>query len=229
MLYPLPDKEFIYHSIMGRFFTRDEINPDLNLLAKNYIAIRDEFRASKHKLVYTNWNSDNEYTSIKDNPYNGWKVAALFGQYDESMDLAQLEVVYDQAVYVDPDHDIIYTQNAVYMPTLFKMCLEAGIRQRCGISVLEPGKSIGWHTDPDPEYQEEVIIRGLWGLEVNPQNQEVCQLYLDTKSEGILTESFSHNRMHFFWGRTPHQVHNTLSTPRYCLCFDNIVNREKLL
>ena len=228
-MYPLPDLEYIYHTIMGRFFTKEEINPSLNLLANNYEAVRDEFRSVKHQLVYTNWSGNNGYTSIDKNPYAGWKVAALFGQYDPSMDLEYLEKVYDQAVYVNPEYDIIYTQNAVRMPTLFNLCLEAGIRQRCGISVLDPGVVIDWHTDPDPEYDKETIIRGLWGIDVNPQEQEVCQLYLNTKSDGIINENFSHNRFHFFWGRTPHHVFSNLSTPRYCLCFDNLVDRQGLL
>ena len=229
MLYPLPDKEYIYRVVMGRFFTKEEINPSLNLLANNYELIRDEFESVKHQLVWTNWHGNNSYTSIEKSPYAGWQVAALYGKYDPSMDLIEMERVYDQGCYVDPELGILYTHNAVRMPNLFGLACEAGIIRRAGISVLHPGKSIPWHVDDDPEHPDYAVIRGLWDIEVNPQNNEVCTLSLDTEDKGVVLEPFSHNRFHFFWGRTPHMVHNTLSTPRYCLCFDIDVEREKLL
>ena len=228
-MYYFPDTEYIYSSLMSGFFTKEEVNPKLNELCINYEKVRDEYRAVKDQLVYTNWNGNNEYTTIEKNPYDGWKVAALFGQYHPAMDIAKLEKVYDQAVYVDHDHEIVYTQNAVMMPTLFKLCLEAGIRQRCGVSVLAPGKVIDWHTDPDPTPDDDLIIRGLWGIDINPQNQETCQILLNSKVDGVINEVMMNNRMHFFWGRTQHHVFSNLSTPRVCLCFDNIVSRQDLL
>ena len=232
MLYPLPDKEYIYHVVMGRFFKQEEVNPALNLLSLNYELIRDEFRSVKDGLVWTNWHGKNQYTSIEKNPYAGWRVAALYGEYDSNEDydhIAKMEKVYDQACYIDPEKEILYTQNAVKMPNLFKLAYESGIFKRVGISVLHPGKSIPWHVDTDPEHPDYVIIRGLWGIDVNPQDNEVCTISLDTKDSGVLTEDFLPNRYHFFWGRTPHMVHNTLTTPRYCLCFDIEVNRNDLL
>ena len=176
------------------FFTKEQINPALSLLSDNYASIRDEFNQVKEELVYTNWNSDNEYRSIKKNPYNGWKVAGLFCE------------------------GTIYHDNTSKLPTLYNLCMESGLTQRCGISVLEPKKSIGWHIDKDPKYKDKIIVRGLWGLDINPQDQEVCEIHLKHKKE-----TFANNRFHFFWGRSLHHVYNTLSTPRYCLCFDNLV------
>ena len=228
-MYYFPDTEYIYSSIMSGFYTRDEINPKLNLLCNNYEKVRDEYNAVKDQLVYTNWNGNNNYNSIDKNPYEGWKVAALYGQYYPEINIKDLEKIYDQAVYVDYEHDIIYSQNALKMPTLFNLCLEAGIKQRCGISVLDPGKVIDWHSDPDPTFEDDFIIRGLWGIDVNFQNAETCQLLLNSKVDGVVTEVMMNNRMHFFWGRTQHHVFNTMTRPRVCLCFDNVVPRKNIL
>ena len=177
------------------FFTTKQINPSLTILSDNYATIRDEFNNVRDELEYTNWNGNNEYSSIKKSPYDGWKVAPL----------------YAKGVGIHKD-------NAAKMPTLLKLCLKAGIVQRCGISVLEPNKNIDWHIDTDPTYKDKIIVRGLWGLDINPQNQEVCEIHLKNKKE-----TFANNRFHLFWGRSLHHVYNTLSTPRYCLCFDNLV------
>ena len=230
-MYYLPDPSYIYANLMSRFFTQEEVNPELNSLAINYEKIRDGFRSVKNKLVYTNWNSANRYNTIDKNPYDGWKVAALYARYHPSMEqkLPELEKMYDQAVYLDPERGIAYTENAKKLPTLFDLCYKAGIRQRVGVSILEPQKFIDWHTDPDPEYDEDLIIRGLWGIDINPQNQEICQIYLNSKMDGVVQQNMMNNRFHFFWGRTPHHVFNTLTTPRVCLCFDNIVPLKNLL
>ena len=200
---------------MSGFFTKEEINPALNLLNINYEKVRDEFRAVKHQLVYID--------------HDEWKVAPLFGQYHPTMDLEKLEEDYDQAVYVNPEYEIIYTQNAVRMPTLFKLCLEAGIRQRCGISVLDPGKVIDWRVESDPILEDDIMIRGLWGIDINPQNQETCQLLLNSKVDGVVNEVMINNRMHFYWGRTNHHVFSNLSTPGVCLSFENIVPMDTIL
>ena len=218
IMYYFPDIDSIYSSLMGGFFTKDEINPNLNLLNINYEKCRDEYESARHRLVF---NEGKE-------AYQDCKIATLFGRYHPSMDLAELERVYDQGVYVDPEREIFYTQNTVYVPTLFNLCLEVGIRQRCSINLLEPGKVIDWHTDLDPQGDDDLIIRGLWGLSVNPQNQETCQLLVDSK-EGVQNQILSNNSMHFFWGRTKHHVFNNLTTPRACLSFGIVVPQERIL
>ena len=74
--------------------------------------------------------------------------------------------------------------------TLLKLCLKAGIVQRCGISVLEPNKSIDWHVDTDPTYKDKIIVRGLWGLDINPQGEEVCEIHLENKKKPLRTIGF---------------------------------------
>ena len=66
---------------MSGFFTKEEINPKLNELCINYEKVRDEYRSVKDQLVYTNWNSNNAYNTIDKNPYEGWKVAAMYAKY----------------------------------------------------------------------------------------------------------------------------------------------------
>ena len=230
-MYYFPDTEYIYSSLMSGFFTKEEINPKLNELCINYEKVRDEYASVKDQLVYTNWNSNNAYNTIGKNPYEGWKVAAMYARYHPAMEsrLPELEKMYDQKVYLDPERHIAYTENAKKLPTLFNLCYEAGLRARVGVSVLEPGKVIDWHTDPDPTPDDDLIIRGLWGIDINPQNQETCQILLNSRVDGVINEVMMNNRMHFFWGRTQHHVFSNLSTPRVCLCFDNIVPRQNLL
>ena len=59
------------------FFTTKQINPSLTILSDNYATIRDEFNNVRDELEYTNWNGNNEYSSIKKSPYDGWRVAPL--------------------------------------------------------------------------------------------------------------------------------------------------------
>ena len=54
--------------------------------------------------------------------------------------------------------------------------------------------------------------------DIDSPEVERTKEYLENKKE-----TFANNRFHFFWGRSLHHVYNTLSTPRYCLCFDNLV------
>ena len=216
MLYPLPDKEYVYKMIMSGFFTKEEVNNDLNLLAINYQACRDEYRQAKHRLVYVD--SD-----------DGSKIAPLFGKYHPKTDLAELERIYDQAVYVNPEYDIFYTQNTVYMPTLFDLCLKVGLRERCSIQLLPPGECVDWNTKSDPVYDDDMIIRGLWGIDINPQNQETIQLLVQDSTNGVVNELMMNNRLHFYWGKTPHHIFSNLSTPMVCLSFDNVVSMDNLL
>jgi len=220
-MYYFPDASYVYASFMSKFFTVEDINDNLNDLAINYIKIRDEFKSVKDKLVYI------ESSGV----YTGCKYAPLYQRYHPTMDkkLSDLEIKYDQKVYLDPDRDIIYTENAKKLPILFDTCYHSGLRQRVDINVLPPEHIIDWHVDSDSEYEDDMIIRGLWGIDINPQNRELCHIYLNSKTDGLVHQNIINNGFNFFWGRTPHHVHNTLTMPRVCLSFDNIVSLENLL
>ena len=203
------------------FYDLDQINPKLKILSDNYEIIKKEFIKNKNKLTWTNWNSNNEYTSITDNPYNGWKVAALSCQYDYSMlkKPSEYSKIFNTNIHFDHDNELMYTDNAFILPKLFNFIKEVGIKCRVGISALEPEKHIQWHVDPDPVVDDSIIIRGLWGLDVNSNKDEYC--YLSVNNNGTLeTEHFVNNKFILFFGRSQHMVYNTLKTPRYCLCFD---------
>jgi hypothetical protein len=68
----------------------------------------------------------------------------------------------------------------------------------------------------------------LWGLDVQSSKDEYAFLALNTQ-KGVFSEYFENNKFMFFWGNTTHMVYNTLSTPRYCLCFDQKVKIDDLL
>jgi len=192
---------------MKRFFTPEEINPKLNVLSKRFDEIQKEFFECKKNLIWTNWNGNNDYSKIGDSPYDGWKVAALLLEYENST------FIFD---------------NCKYFPILKSTLFEIGIKKRVGISVVFPGKEIKWHIDPDPETKDYAIIRGLWTIDVNIDSCGECALYLgDEKSPE--KHYFKNNEFVFFWGRTKHKVVNTLQTPRYVLCFDQIISRDYLL
>ena len=74
-----------------------------------------------------------------------------------------------------------------------------------------------------------MIIRGLWGIDINPQNQETIQLLVQDSTNGVVNEVMMNNRLHFYWGKTPHHIFSNLSTPMVCLSFDNVVPIDNLL
>jgi len=230
MLYISPDPEYIISTIMGRFYTIDEINPNLKLLSDNYQQIVEEFKENKDKLTWTNWKGNNNYDTVRSNPYDGWEVASLFIEADDYVldHLQYYKSVYNTEVYIDEEYKIAYSDNAKLLPTLRNIACESGLRQRVGISVVHPGKQIDWHVDNDPKDEECITIRGLWGLEVNSNDDEYALLALNTQ-RGMLSEHFENNKFMFFWGSTTHMVYNTLTTPRYCLCFDQKVNINELI
>lgn len=230
MLYFSPDPQYIVHNLMSRFYTIEELNPDLKILSDNYDAIREEFIANKDKLVWTNWHPNNTYVAPADNPYDGWEVAALYLEYNQHIvnNINYYKDKYKTEVYPDSDRGIVYGDNAKLLPTLTDCSYRSGIRTRVGISVVHPGKHIGWHIDNDPATEDTVTIRGLWGIDVNTTKDEYAFLSLNIRGD-MPTEHFENNKFIMFWGRTTHMVYNTLSTPRYCLCFDVRVNIDDIL
>ena len=102
------------------FYDLDQINPKLKILSDNYEIIKNEFIKNKNKLTWTNWNSNNEYTSITDNPYNGWKVAALSCQYNYSMlkKPSEYSKIFNTNIHFDHDNELMYTDNAFILPNV---------------------------------------------------------------------------------------------------------------
>ena len=213
---------------MKKFFTPEEINPKLKLLTERFDQIQKEFLENQKNLIWTNWNGDNDYAQIKNSPYEGWKVAALLLQYENNSIIDELKTNYNQNVEFDPTISTFVFDNCKYFPVLTSTLLEIGIKKRVGLSVVFPGKEIKWHIDPDPETLNHSIIRGLWGIDVRPDLHGECALYLGDE-QNPEKYNFKNNEFMFFWGRTKHRVLNTLQTPRYVLCFDQLLPKDYLL
>jgi len=221
---------------MDRFFTLEEINPGLKLLSERFDKIKKEFLENKDKLVWTNWAGTAGYHGENSVAYAGWKIAAIFGALEDTREFTKemlidtlplLEETYKQKLYPDQNRKIILAQNAKHLPVLARTCYEAGIRKRVGISVVYPGKEIKWHIDPDPELGDNLIIRGLWGVDVNQEDGLECYLGLGPE-DNFEKRLFQDNKFMFFYGRVPHGVINNLTTPRYALCFDHVINKSYL-
>lgn len=219
---------------MTRFFDVNEINPKLKLLQKRYYQIKKEFDENLNDIIWVNWNGYNDYKQLIQTPYNGWKVAPLLVDVDNiySGDLPifkkEVENSYNQRVEFDSEKNLFLFENSKYLPILTSTLFECGVTKRVGISVVFPDKKIDWHFDPDPETQEKIIVRGLWGLDINPDNNGDCFLCLGDPVNHKKKE-FKNNEFIFFWGRTKHMVLNTLQTPRYVVLFDQDISRDLLL
>ena len=230
MLYFSPDPQYIVHTLMSRFYSIEELNPDLKLLSENYDSIKEEFLTNKDKLVWTNWSPNNTYVAPGNDPYEGWQIAGLYLEYGQHIvdNIDTYRKLYQTEVYPDPERGIVYGDNAKSLPILTDIAYKCGLRTRVGVSVVYPGKHIGWHTDNDPATEDTVTLRGLWGLDINSTSDEYAFLSLNVRGD-MPTEHFENNKFIMFWGRTTHMVYNTLKTPRYCLCFDMKVNIDDIL
>jgi hypothetical protein len=219
---------------VNRFFTLDEINPKLKLLSHRYEQIKKEFNDNLDKFVWTNWRGNNQYTSIKNSPYDGWKVCALMSDAEGISSnqinsiCNQLSLSFNQRISFNEDKQIFLTENSCYLPTLISTLIECDVKKRVGISVVFPGKNIKWHMDPDPEKEDYALIRGLWGVDIKSEESGVSFLCLGDEIN-YEKRQFRNNEFMFFWGRTKHMVANTLQTPRYVLLFDQEVSRDYLL
>ena len=99
---------------MPMFFTTEQINPSLTLLSDNYAKIRDEFKNVRDELEYKNWNGNNEYTSIKKSPYDGWKVAPLYAM---GIGILLTIVAYAAGVTLAKSFGTVSEATSAYLPS----------------------------------------------------------------------------------------------------------------
>ena len=214
-----------------RFFELEEINAKFGeLLTDRYDSIRKEFDENKHHLKYANWDPstgyDGTWNSIE---YNGWKAAPLIMNVDEaSFDFCRFEDFWKQKLKRDKrTGNVIFEDNTKLFPTLFNTLLECGVTTRVGICTFMPDSYIHWHVDPDPDTDSHVIIRGVWGIDVQQEEGKESCLLLGDKSDHD-SWKLENNKSILIWGRTNHRLDNSLTTPRHVLIFDHTVSREFL-
>jgi hypothetical protein len=219
---------------MNRFFTLDEINPNLKLLEERFDEIHEEFMANKNNLFAITWGAEVGYYvqnaaervgKQSSSVYKGWQVAPLYGTMNDILSINSDMNHYKHLIQVDDDL-LKVKHNVSMLPILTKTLLEAGVRKRVGITILEAKKEIAWHSDPDPEKPGLAIIRGLWGLDVPEEEGKESFIYLNNNTQKV---KFKNNEYVLFWGRTNHRVKNNLSSSRYMICFDHEVPYKKLL
>lgn len=222
---------------INRFYTIDEINPNLKIISDKFDEIQKEFLENKHKLFWTNWHGSTGYLGDRSAAYAGWKVAGLYAKIEDNADipirayLDNLEFIESNMgvkLYPDLDSGICFTENSKILPKMTKLLQKIGITKRVAIGVVDPGKQIKWHIDPDPELDNNAIIRGLWGLDVNLEEGKDSYLGFGTPQYHI-RNNFENNKVMLFYGRIPHCVVNNLSTPRYVIVFDQDVDKDYLV
>jgi hypothetical protein len=212
-----------FNGKLDYFLDESILNLNLNILREKYDEIHKEFLENKDRLFWFNWGAEAGYYAETNIAYRGWKVAPLYGLKDDVLDVNSEERMEKYKKFLRIDGDLIKTNNTFALPILTKALLDSGIRKRVGISVVQPGREILWHIDPDPEKSNMHIIRGLWGLDVKEELNKESFIYLKNESQKRV---FKNNDSVFFWGRTIHKVENNLSSPRYMICFDAEVPRE---
>lgn len=214
-------------SDFDRFFTLDEINPKLKILQERFDEIHQELLENKDKLHFLNWGGEAGYYMREDIAYKGWKVAPLYGNFE---DFSQINGgIKPYLPFIEVQGELVkYKQNTRIMPVLTEILIQCGIRKRVGISVVDPGKEIGWHIDPDPEKFRWAIVRGLFGLDVIEEEGKESFIYLKSNSGENQKRVFKNKEFVFLWGRTEHKVENHLSKPRYMICFDEEIERSYL-
>lgn len=236
MNFSIPNQDLREKDI-NRFYTIDEINPNLKVIADNFDKIREEFLQNKDKLIWTNWHGSTGYLGNRSVAYAGWQIAGLFADMDDNADVSRqayidnldiLEYNFGLKLHPDFDKNICFTQNKDILPIMTECLLKAGITKRGAIGVVHPGKEIKWHIDPDPEVGSNAIIRGLWGLDIIPEEGKSCYLGFGTPEYHVRRE-FKNGEVIFFYGRVPHCVVNELSTPRYVIVLDYDVDKDYLV
>lgn len=215
----LPDR-------LNYFIDEKSINPNLQILRERFDEIHKEFINNIDKLFWFNWGADAGYYAENDIAYRGWKVAPLYGLKEDIITENSKDRLKRYSGFIKIENDLIKTNNTNVLPILTQSLLDSGVRKRVGISVVQPGREILWHVDPDPEKYSSHIIRGLWGLDVKEEEGKESFIYLKDKTQKRV---FKNNESVFFWGRTVHKVENNLSSPRYMICFDTEVSKENLL
>lgn len=224
---------------INRFYTVEEINPKLKLIEDNFDEIREEFLQNKDKLIWTNWHGTTGYLGDRTAAYAGWRISGLYAKMASAPinaipkevytdNLHVLESNFGMKLYPDMDSEICYTENSKILPKLTKYLLSAGVTKRVAIGVVFPGNEIKWHIDPDPEFGDYAIIRGLWGLDVVPEEGKTSYLCLG-QPEYHIRKTFKNNEGMFFYGRVPHYVKNELSEPRYVIVLDHDIDKDYLV
>jgi len=229
---------------IDRFFTIDELNPKLKLVEERFEEIQKEFLDNFDKIYWCNWGYETGYSGTNSIAYAGWKIAPIFMEcrdpfsgkiitddyWDMFVTTAKMLIVknFGEAIFSKEEKIGYHRKNCELLPILTATMREAGIRRRFGISVVDPGKEIKWHIDPDPEYNNLAIIRGLWGLDVRQEEGKECYLLFGNDRKNAEKRLFVNNQHMFFWGRVKHRVQNDLSTSRYCLCFDQEIDKDYL-
>jgi len=130
-------------------------------------------------------------------------------------------------LYTNTDLKLVFTDNCHTMPKLTKLLYDSGVRRRVGISVTHPGRGIGWHADQDPERMDEMVIRGIIGLDVRVEEGEQCYLGLGTPNNELKFH-IRDNKSSFFYSRVPHHVVNELKYPRYCIILDHSLPKKSV-
>jgi hypothetical protein len=221
---------------MNKFLDLETVNPKLKILQSNFEKIQSEFLANKDKIFAIDWGAELGYYVLeyKENSssndkslgsvYKGWKVAPLYGSINDMDGINNSLNKYKDLVEID-NSIVKVKHNTRMLPTLTKTLLECDVVKRVGITILEPGKKIEWHIDPDPEKPGLAIIRGLWGLDVPEEEGRESFLALKEKNQ---KQVFKNNEFVLFWGRSRHKAVNNLTQPRYMVCFDTEVPYKKL-
>jgi hypothetical protein len=222
---------------INRFYTLEEINPKLKIISDNFEEIREEFLQNRERLSWTNWHGSTGYLGDRSAAYAGWQIAGLFAEITGNSEISNqayldnLEIIeknFGMKLYPNLDDQICYTQNSKILPKMTAYLRKAGLTKRCAIGVVAPGKEIKWHIDPDPEVGDYAIIRGLWGLDVIPEEDKHSYLCFGTP-EYHVRKYFKNNEYMFFYGRIPHYVKNELSTPRYVIVLDHDIDKDYLV
>lgn len=230
---------------LDKIFTLEQINPKLKIVEERFDEIQKEFRDNFDKIYWCNWGYETGYSGTQAIAYKGWQVAPLFmelkdpftgkpitdAEWDLFVQLAPVMIGdnFGTDLHLSKEEKIGYhKRNVEVLPILTQTMREAGISRRFGISVVYPGKEISWHVDPDPEHGNDAIIRGLWGLDIKQEMGKECYFLFGNDKKNPEKRVFTDNEYMFFWGRTYHKVQNDLSTPRYCLCFDQEIDKDYL-
>jgi len=213
-----------------KFWTIDDINPGLHKVLDRFDLIQEEFLENKDKLSWKSWGYDAGYFGQKNIAYQGWEVAGLFGEdygSEGEWKYGSEEMVGSTIAMTSTKGLCFCKENVVHLPILTKLLYDAGVKRRVGISVTYSGRGIDWHVDDDPEREDEMVIRGLIGLDVRVDEGEECFLGLGTPKKEQRRD-IRNGQSIFFYSRMPHRVVNELKYPRYCIICDHVISKEKM-
>ncbi len=206
-----------------------EFNPRLKLLMDSWKEIHEEFVAVKDQLKMVNWGAAGdtdtgyfgELTVAEHDGY--WKNIPLYGSGEEYKNT--LISTEDQKV-ADFNHQWAQLDhNCNLLPTIVKLARQANCYRRVGINVLYPGEQIDRHTDNDPNPENGLLMRVLWGLDVPTDGRAILALH-NPMTGKLEHRQFKNNQFMCFWGSHFHAVYNTLKSPRYVLVLDHEIRTD---